>query len=160
MKNQPETMKNEPDTIKNLKNRDSAVPRGPQTGQNEYNGRNRSNIGKTANNKGGIKFKRNNDNTESVDGLNGDSPFLKSNGNGFDLGSNHPLISNEDGPHDIHEHNQQTLRLAPDHWNGRERDDSVIDNQPFNRPNGGDYHEFSDNQVFLYISYLIKIYYL
>ena len=138
-------------SLKNLKKRDSSVSRGPQIGQNEYNGRNRSNIGKPATNKSGIKFKRNNDNTESADGLNlnGDSPFLKSNGNGFDLGSNHPLISNEDGPHDMNEQNQQNLRLPSDDWNGRQGGNSVIDNQPFNRANGGDYHEFSDNQVFL-----------
>ena len=138
-------------SLKNLKNRDSGASRGPQRGQNEYNGGNGSNVRSPTNNKAGIKFKRNNDNPESADGLNlnGDSPFLKSNGNGFDLGSNHPLISNEDGPHDMNEQNQQTLRLAPDHWNGREGDDSVIDNQPFNRANGGDYHEFSENQVFL-----------
>ena len=121
-------------SLKNLKNRDSGISGGPQRRQNEYNGRNRSNVGNQADNKSGAKFKRNTDNTESADGfnLNGDSPFLKSNGNGFDLGSNHPLISNEDGPHDISEQKQQNLRIASEHWNRREGENAAIDNQPFN----------------------------
>ena len=124
-------------SLKNLKNRDSNSVLSHQKRENEYNGSNRLNNSKNSNNKSGLKFKRNN---EPIDGLNGDSPLLKSNGNGFDLGSNHPLISNEDGPND-------ERRLAADHWNAGGEEGGVIDNQQFNRSNNGDYHEFSDNQV-------------
>ena len=131
-------------SLKNLKNRDSPVVSGNQRRQNEYNSTNRKGMA-NANNKSGPKFKRNNDVTESPDVLSGDSPFLKSNGNGFDLGSNHPLISSEDGPHETNGQSQH--RTAHETWNNRgEEETNTIDNQNFNRSNG-DYHEFSDNQV-------------
>ena len=125
-------------SLKNIKKQDQVPNLAHQKRENEYNGSNRLNDMKSVKNKSGAKFKRN----EPIDGLNGSSPLLKSNGNGFDLGSNHPLISNEDGPND----EQSQKRIINDHWNGG-GDGSVIDNQQFNRSNNGDYHEFSDNQV-------------
>ena len=127
-------------SLKNAKNRDSGPMLTHQKAESDYNSSNRLNSTKSANNKSGAKFKRN---AERIDGLNGNSPLSKTNGNGFDLGSNHPLISNEDGPCD----EQVQKRMTADHWNGG-GDGSIIDNQQFNRSNNGDYHEFSDNQVF------------
>ena len=126
-------------SLKNIKNRDAGPILTHQKRENDYNGSNRINNTKANNNKSGAKFKRNH---EPIDGLNGDSPLLKSNGNGFDLGSNHPLITNEDAPSD----EQVQKRMVGDHWNGG-GDGSIIDNQHFNRSNNGEYHEFSDNQV-------------
>ena len=134
-------------SLKNIKNQDSGPILTHQKTENDYGGSNKLNSTKTANNKSGAKFKRN---AERIDGLNGNSPLSKPNGNGFDLGSNHPLISNEDGPGD----EQVQKRMAAGNWNGG-GDGSIIDNQQFNRSNNGDYHEFSDNQVFDVIIYIV-----
>ena len=72
-------------SLKNIKNRDAGPILTHQKRENDYNGSNRINNTKANNNKSGAKFKRNH---APIDRLNGDSPLLKSNGNGFDLGSN------------------------------------------------------------------------
>ena len=62
--------------------------------ENEYNGAKLA-VDTKSDAKTGNKLKRNKDNRSEIDGFSGNSPNLKSNGIGFDLGSNHPLISND-----------------------------------------------------------------
>ena len=134
-------------SLKNSKNRGSGVGGIPRS-QNGANGANRTNPANSTN-KNSPHFRRTKDITEPSDTLIGESPFLKSNGNGFDLGSNHPLITTGEGPNGITEQNERMM--TADNWT-EEAETSAIDNQQFDRSNSG-YNEFSDNQVYTKILY-------
>ena len=142
-------------SLKSLKNRNSGVTFMHER-ENEYNGAkpvaNTKSDAKT-----GSKLKRNKDNKSEIDGFCGNSPNLKSNGIGFDLGSNHPLISNDEGPQDLIGQ-QQRSRMIGQNWNGEDEETNVIDNQNFEQSNG-EYHDFSEGQVILRTikTYIVKI---
>ena len=127
--------------LKTLKNRDSDLG-GIQRTQN---GSNKSNQTKTTKSrkKNSPHFRRADDNVEPADTLNGRSTFLKSNVNGFDLGSNHPLISTADGPNEINEQNERGTMA--ENWT-EEVENNATNTQQFSRSNGA-YNEFSNNQV-------------
>ena len=128
-------------SLKNLNNREGGIGE-KQRNQKRANGTNRTN-GTNSTNKNGSHLKPGKNVRDSSETLEGESPFLRSNGNGFDLGSNQPLISSAEGHLPLNEPEDRGLNV--ENWtNGEES--NRMDNQQIDRMNSR-YNEFSENQV-------------